>query len=130
MPILKVKVSAEKSEQLTKKISTILLDLTTTILKKKRELTSIVIDYVDPVNWSIGGHTLQSLGKNSFYFDITITDETNTKDEKAQYIQAAFEAFTALLGNIHEESYIYIHDARATAYGYGGITQSQRFHQA
>lgn len=129
MPILKVKVSAERSELLSKQLTSMLLDLTTTILRKKRELTSIVIDYVDPADWSIGGHTLQKLGKNSFYFDITITDETNTKDEKAEYIQTAFEAFSALLGNIHEESYIHIHDARATAYGYGGLTQSQRFHQ-
>jgi 4-oxalocrotonate tautomerase len=130
MPILKVKVSAEKSATLTENINAALLDLTTSILRKKRELTSIVIEYVDPTEWSIGGVSLSSLGKKSFYFDITITDETNTKDEKAEYINAAFQAFENLLGEIHEESYIYIQDARAAAYGYGGLTQEYRFHHS
>ena len=59
-------------------------------------------------------------GKSSVYFDIKVTEETNTKAEKAQYIAEAFTAFAELLGNLHEESYIYVQDVRAAAYGYGG----------
>jgi 4-oxalocrotonate tautomerase len=39
-----------------------------------------------------------------------------------------FAAFSKLLGNLHEVSYIYIEDVRATTYGYGGRTQEYRFH--
>jgi hypothetical protein len=35
--------------------------------------------------------------KNSGYFDIKITDETNTKAEKAKYIRAAFAAFSVTI---------------------------------
>jgi 4-oxalocrotonate tautomerase len=127
MPILNVKVSAKKSEKMTKDISDILLDLTTRILGKKPEVTSIAIDYVDPRDWIVGGRSLTEQGKSSIYFDIKVTDETNTKAEKEKYIAEAFNAFSGLLGNLHEESYIYVQDVKAAAYGYGGKTQEYRY---
>ena len=128
MPILNVKVGATKSPELTRRISDLLLDLTTRILKKKRDVTSIAIDYVDPDHWIVGGKSLTEQNKSSFYFDIKITDETNTKDEKARYIREAFDGFARILGNLHDESYIYVQDVRAASYGYGGHTQEYRYH--
>ena len=80
-------------------------------------------DLLNTTSTLVGGQSLAEQGRTSVYFDIKVTDETNTKDEKARFIHEAFEAFAQLLGNLHEESYIYVHDARATAYGYGGKTQ-------
>ena len=128
MPILNVKVSGKKSPELTREISALLLDLTTRILKKKREVTAIAIDYIDPEDWIVGGRSLAEQRKSSFYFDIKITDETNTKDEKALYIREAFDGFSRILGNVHEESYIHVEDVRAASYGYGGHTQEYRYH--
>jgi 4-oxalocrotonate tautomerase len=130
MPILNVKVGARKSAALTKAIAGTLSDLTARILHKKPEVTAIAIDYVDPDDWIVAGKSLSEHGKSSFYFDIKITDETNSKEEKAQYIREAFEALRELLGSVHEESYIYVQDVRAAAYGYGGRTQEFRFHHA
>lgn len=127
MPILNVKVSKKRTPELTAEISETLLDLTTRILGKKREITAVAIDYVDPEDWIVGGASLAKQGKSSFYFDIKVVDETNTKKEKAQYIKECFEAFEKLLGDLHHESYIYIQDVRATTYGYGGLTQEYRF---
>jgi len=127
MPILNVKISAKKSPEMTRAIADVLLDLTTRILHKKREVTSIAIDYVDPADWIVGGRSLAEQGRSSIYFDIKITDETNTKDEKAEYIREAFDAFARLLGDLHEESYVYVQDVRAAAYGYGGKTQEHRY---
>lgn len=128
MPILNVKISGAKSTETTQQITNLLLDITTRILKKKREVTAIAIEYVDKDCWIVGGKLLSEQNKNSFYFDIKVTDETNTKDEKAQYIKEAFEGFEKILGNLHEESYVYVADVRATAYGYGGKTQEYRYH--
>ncbi|MEY3224751.1 MAG: hypothetical protein RL565_941 [Pseudomonadota bacterium] len=129
MPILNVKISGTKSAETTKQVTDLLLDITTRILKKKREVTAIAIDYIDRDCWIVGGKLLSEQNKNSFYFDIKVTDETNTKDEKAQYIKEAFAGFEKILGNLHEESYVYLADVRATAYGYGGKTQEYRYHQ-
>ena len=128
MPILTVKVSAKESDDLTQKISELLISLTRDILHKKPEVTAIIIDYVNPKNWIIAGTSLTQHQQSSFYFDIKITDETNTKSEKEQYIKEAFAGFGDILGEIHEESYIYVQDVRAASYGYGGLTQEFRYH--
>jgi 4-oxalocrotonate tautomerase len=128
MPILNVKVSAKRSNQMSLRICALLSELTTRILGKDPQVTSIAIDYVDPNDWLVGGKSLSEQKKSSVYFDIKITDETNTKAEKAAYIREAFAAFSELLGDLHEESYIYVQDVRAAAYGYGGKTQEFRYH--
>jgi 4-oxalocrotonate tautomerase len=127
MPIINVKISQPTSAQVTQQVANALLDLTTRILRKAREVTAITISYVPPEQWIVAGRTLAELGKNSFYFDIKVTDSTNTKDEKAAYVAACFEAMSLLLPNLHEESYIFVHDVRADAYGYGGKTQEFRY---
>src|ERR1700710_1985647 len=96
MPILNVKVSASRSRELTRKISDILLDLTSRILHKDPQVTSIAIEYVDPEDWIIAGKSLAEHGKRSIYFDVKVTDETNSKQEKAEYIHQAFNAFADL----------------------------------
>jgi 4-oxalocrotonate tautomerase len=128
MPILNVKVSAKRSNEMTQRICTLLSELTTRILGKDPKVTSIAIDYVDPQDWLVGGKSLCEQKKSSVYFDIKITDETNTKAEKASYIREVFAAFSELLGDLHEESYIYVQDVSAAAYGYGGKTQEFRYH--
>lgn len=128
MPILNVKIAAKESRELTAAVSASLIELTTRILKKKAEVTSVVITYLDPEHWIVGGVTLAEQGRSSFYFDIKITDETNTKAEKAQYIREAYAMFAEFLGKLHEVSYIHVEDVRATAYGYGGLTQEHRYH--
>jgi 4-oxalocrotonate tautomerase len=129
MPILNVKVSGDKDVQVTKKITALLLDTTTRILKKKPQVTAVTIQYVPRDCWVVGGELLSEQNKNSFYLDIKVTDETNTKDEKAKYIREVFAGFNSILGDLHDESYIYVEDVRAAAYGYGGKTQEFRYHQ-
>ena len=130
MPILNLKISAAPGRELVAAASEILLDLTVRILHKKRDLSAIAIDFVPPEHWVVGGKTLAEQGKRSFYLDIKIVDGTNTKDEKAAYVAAVFDAFARLLGDLHGESYIFVHDVRADAYGYGGQTQEARYIRA
>jgi 4-oxalocrotonate tautomerase len=130
MPILNLKISAAPSSELVAAASEILLDLTVRILHKKRDLSAVAIDFVPPEHWVVGGKTLAEQGKRSFYLDIKIVDGTNTKDEKAAYVAAVFDAFARLLGDLHDESYIFVHDVRADAYGYGGQTQEARYIRA
>lgn len=127
MPILNLKLSASPSRELVASASETLIDLTTRILKKKRDLIAIAIDFVPPEHWVVGGATLADQHRRSFFLDIKIVDGTNTKDEKAEYVAAVFEAFGRLLGELHTESYIHVHDVRADAYGFGGQTQEFRY---
>ena len=110
MPILNVKVSAQRTPELSARIAETLLDLTTRVLGKRRDLTAVVITFVDPADWYVAGRSLADLKQSSFYFDVKVVDETNTKAEKARYIAEAFAAFEGLLGALHPESYVYVQD--------------------
>lgn len=127
MPILNVKVSGFASAERSQKIANMLSKHTQEILNKNPELISIAISYIDPLHWIVGGKTLAAQMKSSVYVDIKVTDETNTKSEKAAYIKAVFSGFEDMLGDLHHESYIYVEDVRAAAYGYGGRTQEYRY---
>ena len=59
--------------------------------------------------------------------DIKVVDGTNTKTELAAYLEAIFAAFGRILGAVHRESYVLVHEVPASAYGYGGVTQEFRF---
>lgn len=126
MPILNARICAPRTPELAGRITEALLELTTRVLGKRRELTAIIIDHIDPHDWYIAGRSLAELQQASFYLDIKVVDETNTKAEKARYVAEVFAAFQHLLGDLHPESYVYVQDVRATAYGYGGRTQEHR----
>lgn len=127
MPIITIKLSERRSPELSRRVADTVLELTSRILGKNPQVTSIAIDYVDPQDWIVGGKTLAEQHKASFYLDIKVVDETNTKAQKAQYVQEVFDAFAGVLGELHTESYVHVHDVRPTAYGYGGRTQEYRF---
>jgi 4-oxalocrotonate tautomerase len=130
MPILNVKVSRPASAELTARIAATLAELTARILRKPPEVTAIAIDYVPPEHWVVAGRTLVDHRKSSFYFDIKITAGTNTKDEMAQYVAESFAAFREILGDLHDESYVYVEEVNGFAYGYGGRTQEFRYIEA
>lgn len=69
------------------------------------------------------------VGLATFYLDIKITEGTNTKNEKADYIAKVFAEFESLLGPLNPASYIVLHEVRADAWGYQGRTQEFRYIQ-
>jgi 4-oxalocrotonate tautomerase len=128
MPIVTLQVAAQRSASLTSALAGALHHRTVHTLHKAPELIAIAISYLDPEDWFVAGRSLQDRGMNSAFVDIRITDETNTKAEKARFIAEVYADLQALLGPLHEESYIHVHDVRAAAYGYGGRTQEARLH--
>ena len=97
------------------------------MLGKKKELTSVAVEYVPANEWFIGGTSLASQGLATFYLDIKVTEGTNTKNQKAGYIQKVFAAFESVLGNLKPASYIVIHEVRADSWGYESATQELRY---
>jgi len=84
---------------------------------------------LSPKHWAIGGKTLAEQSKASFFLEIKITDGTNLKQEKAEYIEKVYAEFEAILGPIHPASYIVLHDVGADAWGFEGVTQEFRYIQ-
>jgi 4-oxalocrotonate tautomerase len=127
LPYLSVRLGARESEQTTARIVALLTDLTAEVLKKKRELTAVAVEYVRPDRWFIGGSSLAVRGTASFCLDIKVTEGSNTKDEKGAFVQRVFAGLEAAVGQLEPASYIVIHEVRADAWGYGGATQEYRY---
>ena len=126
MPILDLRLSGAPDAQQSAALAATLSRLTQQILHKAPELTSVAVSHLDPAHWFVGGSALQDQSKTSFFLDVLISDETNTAAEKARYIAAVYAAMQAALGELHEVSYIHVHEARQAAWGYGGLTQQFR----
>ncbi|TIP69715.1 MAG: 4-oxalocrotonate tautomerase family protein, partial [Mesorhizobium sp.] len=94
-------------------------ELTAMHLGKDPTITAVAISYIDPQHWFAGGKSLAEHGATTFWLDIKVVDGTNTKLELEAYLKAIFAAFGRLLGEMHEESYAFVHEVPAAAYGYG-----------
>ena len=87
MPYLNVKICAPQSSETTSKVASFLTKLTADVLHKKKELTSVAIEYMPAHQWFIGGSSLLLQGAATFYLDIKVTEGINTKNEKVDYIK-------------------------------------------
>jgi 4-oxalocrotonate tautomerase len=128
MPIITVRYATSRSEAgLKAAIAKAASDLAAGALHKDPKITAVLVEAADPADWFCGGRSLVQSGQASFWLDIRITDGSNTKDEKAEFIAATFKRMGELLGPLHEESYVHVHDVRADGYGFGGATQERRY---
>lgn len=73
MPILIVKLCTTPTPEISRCVAAALTDLTVEILKKKRELTAVAIEYVPAAEWFIAGKTLASQPHGTFHLDIKVT---------------------------------------------------------
>lgn len=127
MPIINLKISKNFNSQELQSVVSEITNLTAKHLKKKPEVTAITVLSIERTNWFINSNSLENLNQDSFYLDIKVTDGTNSKDEKSDYIKAICTYMRTILENIHSESYVYVEEVKADAYGFGGFTQEYRY---
>jgi 4-oxalocrotonate tautomerase len=127
MPYINVTLTGSPDAALSARVATEVNALTKTHLRKDPTITAVSVSYIDPQHWFTGGKSLASQGANTFWLDIKVVDGTNTKPEMAAYVEAIFEAMSAMVGDVHTESYVLVHEVPASAYGYGGKTQEYRY---
>ncbi|MCA1405323.1 4-oxalocrotonate tautomerase family protein [Ensifer sp. IC3342] len=127
MPIINATVTGRPDPELSARIAAEISELTQAHLRKDPTVTAVAVGYVDPRHWFAGGKSIASQETSSFWLDIKVVDGTNTKQEMAAYIEAIYSGFGKLLGKVHPESYVLVHEVSAAAYGYGGKTQEFRF---
>ena len=127
MPIINVSVTGKPDPRLSAEIAREVTEITATQLRKDPTITAVAVNYIDPRHWFAGGKSLADHATNTFWLDIKVVDGTNTKLELEAYLKAVFDAFGRLLGGVHEESYAFVHEVPAAAYGYGGKSQEFRF---
>ena len=127
MPYLHIQLSGEPDDALAERVASEASGLTARLLGKDPALTAVVVDFVPARRWFIAKAPLSASGERSYHWLVTITDETNTKAEKAAYLADVHATMDRLLGGVADHSYVQVADVRATAYGYGGVTQERRY---
>lgn len=126
MPTLQLKVSPLQNPSRYRSLAGALTGLTALHLGKRPEVTAVMIDDVPAARWHIGGSDVQ--GPTAF-LEISITAGTNTPQEKAAFIAAAFEELQHQLGAgqpLEPASYVIVREVPATDWGYCGQTQAAR----
>jgi 4-oxalocrotonate tautomerase len=127
MPFLDVKVSRDGTPAEAAAIATELTQITAKLLGKKPEVTAVAIAWLPATQWFVGARSLAHDGLSSFFLKIEITAGTNTKDQKAAFIAAVFDAMEKRLGPLAPASYVVIQEVAADAWGYEGRTQEYRY---
>lgn len=130
MPYLHIQISGAQDDALALRVAEAGADLTSRLLGKQSEHTAVVVEFISPSRWFIAGRALAGEPKRSYHWMVSITDETNTKREKADYLAAVHQAMDELLGGAAEHSYVHVADLRGSAYGFGGRTQEHRYQHA
>ncbi|MFT4274868.1 MAG: 4-oxalocrotonate tautomerase [Rhodopseudomonas sp.] len=130
MPGITLTISLPLDPALTGRLAAALAELTCRVLRKELDRTAVFIRHHPADQWFIAGRALSDWRKNAFKLEVTITDETNTKAEKAAYHREVFALLSELIGDLHPHSNIHVIDCRAAAYGYGGITQEAYAYRA
>jgi 4-oxalocrotonate tautomerase len=127
MPIIELKVSGQEDPALAQQLVTEISRLTKEVLKKKPEGTVVTVSFVPDYLWFVNSVSLAELNTKSFHLHIKISDSTNLKVDKADYIAAVHKSLSSLLGGVHPVSYTAIQEMKADAYGYEGSTIEYKY---
>ena len=127
MPYLHIQISGAEDAPLAERVATRATELTSRLLGKNASHTAVVVDFIGSGRWFIAGKPVADRVR-SYHWMVSITDETNTRAEKAAYLAAVHQAMDELLGGVAEHSYAHVADLRGSAYGFGGRTQEYRAH--
>lgn len=92
-------------------------------MRKKAELTAVLVEQVPAAGWSVGGVPVPVAA----HLDVKVTAGTNTA-EKARFITEAAALLKEVLGAeaLPVATYVVIDELPADSWGYDGLTQEQR----
>jgi 4-oxalocrotonate tautomerase len=97
--------------------------LAVTLLGKRAEVTAVFIEETPAANWTVGARPLQVAG----YFEILISEGTNTAEEKERFIAAAYALLEEAAGGpLNPATYVVVREIPMESWGYGGRTQESR----
>lgn len=132
MPFIDVLVSraADRTPAPSAEIAVALTDLTRRILRKRPDLTAVMIRETAPADWFVGGRSLADLGAAGHRVIIRITAGSNTTEEMAAWIAAVSAEMKRWLGPTRPESYVVIDEVAAEDWGWDGETQAARRREA
>ncbi len=126
MPTLQLLVSPPQNPYRYQQLATALTQLTAQTLGKRADVTAVTIKALPATRWFVGG---QQVSQPTAMLDITVTQDTNTAEQKAAFIATVFAELQHQLAPasaLHATSYVTVREVPASDWGYGGVTQAGR----
>lgn len=121
MPFARLTLTPAQSPQLAAKLAADLTDLIAQHLRKRHDLTSVLI--AAPAGlWSIGA----SPQPVAAHLEVTVTTGTNSGAEKQNFLSAAMGLLRSALPGLHVASYVVVTEVAASDWGYDGQSQAAR----
>ncbi|MBW6421227.1 tautomerase family protein [Rhizobium sp. XQZ8] len=94
-----------------------------TIMRKRREVTAVLVEEVDISGLTVGGEPLSVAA----HVEANVTLGTNTAEEKEGFIHAMDAVLKDTLGReLSAATYIIVREVVADAWGFDGVTQEYR----
>lgn len=124
MPFVNIKIAGpalppERIIQLQRAVTSLMAG----VMRKKGELTAVLVEQTPSSAWSIGGETVAVAA----HLDVKVTEGTNSAVEKASFIADAHALLKDALGpDLPLATYIVVDEVPGNAWGYDGQTQAQR----
>jgi 4-oxalocrotonate tautomerase len=124
MPFIRVTVSgptlAPKQVVL---LHTEITQLMASVLGKRADLTSVLVEQPAAADWAIGGTAV----KVAVHVEATITAGTNSPEQKARFIEQTMKLLKSVVGpGLHPATYVVVTEVPADSWGYDGQTQQSR----
>ena len=126
MPVLQLRIAPPPDAATRAELASMLTELTRQHLRKRAEVTAVLVDVYATGTWFIGGRAPQA---PTALLEIDITEGTNTEAEKAAFVAAANDALRhrlATAAGFEAASYVVVRELPAGNWGYGGRTQRER----
>jgi 4-oxalocrotonate tautomerase len=123
MPMLQLKITPPQDAQRRALLAQRLTTLTHEILGKRRRVTALVIEDLPKDRWFLGAEAPQEAAA---WLEISVTQGTNTSDEKQAFVEQAYRELEQQLGSLADASYVIVREVPATDWGFGGQTQEAR----
>ena len=132
MPFIDVLLSpaADRPPVASAEIAATLTELTRRILRKRPDLTAVMVREMAASDWFVGGRSLTDLAAASHRVIIRVTAGSNTTEEKAAWIAAVSSEMKRLQEATRPESYVMIDEVPAEDWGWDGETQAARRREA
>ncbi|MGJ7041075.1 4-oxalocrotonate tautomerase [Shinella sp. BE166] len=97
--------------------------LAVTLLNKRAEATAVFIEETNAEAWTVGVRRQPAAG----YLEVTVSEGTNTAEEKERFIAAAYALLEEAVGApLHPVTYVIVREVPMESWGYGGRTQESR----
>jgi 4-oxalocrotonate tautomerase len=128
MPFARITIAdPELSPSIQQELASSITSLLASDLGKEPEVVVVQINLVPAERWFVGSELVSNA--TGAHVEVSITDGTNTRDEKEKFLLNTYELLGRTLGALPSAVYVALYEVNGESYGYNGVSQLTRREQ-